>query len=181
MEKDEDFRLPILRRALLDGSAWEPTTAAVLERMDRICAAATPKSKFKQKRLGAKRGKSLERLQSRGEVLNAEEATLYRALAARANYLALDRPDIGFATKELCRDFSQPNRLSIQKLRRLIRYLVHNPRLVYLYPFQDSTAELSTFVDTDFAGCMKTRRSTSGGVSSGVYIFCSIGARRNRR
>ena len=28
---------------------------------------------------------------------------MYRALAARANYLALDRPDIQFATKEICR------------------------------------------------------------------------------
>ena len=32
-----------------------------------------------------------------------EEATRYRAMAAQANFLALDRADIGFAKKELCR------------------------------------------------------------------------------
>eukprot|EP00969_Alexandrium_andersonii_P096212 4248494-Alexandrium_andersonii.AAC.1 len=32
-----------------------------------------------------------------------KEATRYRALAARANYLAQDRPDVQYATKELRR------------------------------------------------------------------------------
>ena len=31
------------------------------------------------------------------------EASEYRAAAARLNYLAMDRPEIAFATKELCR------------------------------------------------------------------------------
>ena len=54
----------------------------------------------------------MERLQSKGEALNPQEATLYRALAARANYLALDRPDSGFNTEELCRDSSAPAKLT---------------------------------------------------------------------
>ena len=36
------------------------------------------------------------------------EARLYRACAARANYLALDRVDVAFAAKELCRRMSSP-------------------------------------------------------------------------
>ena len=39
--------------------------------------------------------------------LDPEQATRYRALVARANYLAQDRPDIQYATKELCREMSQ--------------------------------------------------------------------------
>ena len=39
------------------------------------------------------------------------------------------------------------------------------PRLVYFYPWQDRPATLSIHVDTDFAGCRVTRRSTSGGVA----------------
>ena len=31
-----------------------------------------------------------------------------RSLAARANYLAMDRPDLAFAAKELCRRMSAP-------------------------------------------------------------------------
>ena len=38
------------------------------------------------------------------------EATKFRAIAARANYLALDRPDIQFSTKEICRSMLAPNK-----------------------------------------------------------------------
>ena len=34
-------------------------------------------------------------------LLGDSEATRYRALAARANYLAADRPDMMYATKEM--------------------------------------------------------------------------------
>ena len=36
------------------------------------------------------------------------EATLYRAVAARLNYLAPDRPDIAFSVKEAARAMSAP-------------------------------------------------------------------------
>ncbi len=35
-------------------------------------------------------------------------ASLFRSFAARANYLAMDRPDLAQATKELCRRMSEP-------------------------------------------------------------------------
>ena len=44
--------------------------------------------------------------------------------------LAQTRADIGFATKELCREFAVPNQKSFQKLKRVCRYLVGKPRLV---------------------------------------------------
>ena len=40
--------------------------------------------------------------------LSGKEETKYRALAARANYLAVDRADIQFATKEICRAMATP-------------------------------------------------------------------------
>eukprot|EP00969_Alexandrium_andersonii_P373649 15484522-Alexandrium_andersonii.AAC.1 len=40
--------------------------------------------------------------------LDQEESTRYRALAARADYLAQDRPDIHYATKALCREVAKP-------------------------------------------------------------------------
>ena len=42
--------------------------------------------------------------------LNEKEATLYRAIVARANYLCQDRSDIQFAVQELCRKMSMPTR-----------------------------------------------------------------------
>ena len=40
--------------------------------------------------------------------LRGADATLFRALVARANYSAQDRTDIAFAVKELCRRMSSP-------------------------------------------------------------------------
>lgn len=120
-------------------------------------------NKYK-KRLGAKKSKSLEKLESIGHELNPAEATLYRALSARCNYLAQDRCDIAFAAKELCREFAISNKSSYGRLKRLVRYLVGLPRSVYSYKFQTSTEQITVYCDTDFAGCQSIRRSTSGGV-----------------
>ena len=90
---------------------------------------------------------------------------MFRALGARANYLALDRPDIAYAAKELCREFSAPTKQSYVKLKRVARYLLGKPRLVWRFDYQDVDEELVVHVDTGFAGCIKTRRSTSGGAA----------------
>jgi hypothetical protein len=132
-----------------------------------ICAARTKpvaKAKF-QKRVGAKTAKKLELAENSAFELEPADATMYRALAARCNYLSQDRPDISFSSKELCREFSVPNKSSFQKLKRLARYLAGLPRLVYHYRWQHVDDVLDVFVDTDFAGCQATRRSTSGGAA----------------
>ena len=81
--------------------------------------------------MGTKKSISLEKLESVGHELNSVEATLYRALSARCNYLAQDRVDIAFAAKELCREFAVPNKLSYGRLKRMVRYFVGCPRMVY--------------------------------------------------
>ena len=43
-------------------------------------------------------------------LLGAADATAFRAVVARSNYLAQDRPDTQFAVKELCRSMSFPKR-----------------------------------------------------------------------
>ena len=134
--------------------------------MDTVYATRTPpanNNKYK-KRLGAKASKNLEKLESVDFELNSMEATLYRALSARCNYLAQDRVDIAFSAKELCREFAVPTKSSYARLKRLARYLVGLPRLVYKYDFQDQPTHITVYCDTDFAGCQSTRRSTSGGV-----------------
>ena len=94
-----------------------------------------------------------------------ESATAFRALAARANHLSHDRPDLAYAAKELCREFAVPTQASLLRLKRLIRYLVRVPRLVFQYRWQKDSNGFDIHVDTDFAGCRATRRSTSGGVA----------------
>ena len=55
----------------------------------------------------------------------------------------------------------------MEQLKRLIRYLAGAKRLVWKFGFQKpkECAELTVNVDTDFAGCHITRRSTSGGAA----------------
>ena len=124
-----------------------------------------PLKKQGQKRVGAKKAKKLEISEDSSYQLSPADATIYRALAARCNYLAQDRPDIAFSSKELCREFSVPTQSSFKKLKRLCRYLAGMPRLQYIYRWQDMPKEVAVFVDTDFAGCKETRRSTSGGTA----------------
>ena len=64
------------------------------------------------------------------------EHTRFRGLAARANFLSADRPDIIFAAKEICRFMANPTGLSVEALKRMGRYLSGRPRLVYCYPCQ---------------------------------------------
>jgi hypothetical protein len=97
------------------------------------------------------------------EELKAQEAGEYRALAARANYLALDRSDVQYPVKELCRGMARPTRGDKRKLKRLARYLVGQPRVVWQFPFQGRQEEITGFSDSDWAGCRRTAKSTSGG------------------
>ena len=80
-----------------------------------------PPAKFMKKRVGAREAKRMELLEDPGEVLDSEQATAFRALAARCNYLSLDRPDAAFASKELCREFASPTKHSVLRLKRLVR------------------------------------------------------------
>ena len=105
---------------------------------------------------GARAVKHFERVENDGKPLRDDQATLYRALAARINYLSLDTADVAFAGKELCRDFAAPTIHSVEALRRVGRYLHHHPRLVYEYCYEAEKSVLVCFVDTDFAGCLTT-------------------------
>ena len=105
---------------------------------------------------------------SNAYTLSPEDATNFGTLSAGANFLSQDRTDIGFSTKELCREFSLPNKNSYNRLKRVARYLAGKPRLVYNYLWGKTTNESDVFdiyVNTDFAGCKESRRSTSGGIS----------------
>ena len=53
---------------------------------------------------------------------------MYKALVARANYLAQDRSDIVFAVKELSRSMSAPTIGDMKALKRLSRYLLGRER-----------------------------------------------------
>ena len=67
--------------------------------------------------------------------------------------------------KKLCRCFANPSGQSLFALRKLVRYLIGARRIVWQFNFQKNSDDLVVSVDTDFAGCLATRRSTSGGAA----------------
>ncbi len=94
--------------------------------------------------------------------LEAHRCTPFRGPAARVNYLAEDRIDAQYACKEVCRWMSGPQERSWQALKRVCRYFAGAPRLAHTYP-QQEIENVDVYTDTDWAGCPKTRKSTSGG------------------
>ena len=90
--------------------------------------------------------------------------SVYRAVAARSNYLGQDRFDMQFAAKELSRFMSAPEPYDWSSAKRLARYLKDHKRVIVDFAYQELPKEIVVWSDTDFAGCKRTRKSTSGGV-----------------
>ena len=97
------------------------------------------------------------------ELLTGKDITLFRGVAARCNYLSLDRPDLQYAAKEICREMSAPTLQAFDKLKRIGQFLAGKPRLVWRYEYQPPTAHIDVFVDAHWAACKRSRKSTSGG------------------
>ena len=107
---------------------WEDTTI--------ICEADTRHAEIIIKQMGMKGnsrpvatpGHNEKEEEGDDEELDTERATTYRALVARANYLAQDRTDIGYTAKELCRRMSAPRERDWRRLKRLTRYRIGRER-----------------------------------------------------
>ena len=108
----------------------------------------------------------VEGVEEDAERLSIEDASSYRQITARLNYLAPDRPDIQYSVKEVCKSMSNPTTACWQKLTRIGRYLVAHPRMRTLFDFVkgDIRPSLLGCSDSDWAGDKATRKSTSAGV-----------------
>ena len=86
----------------------------------------------------------------RSKLLPPEEMLLFRAIAARASYLAMDRPDVQCSARGICMWMAAPTGGSVIDLERLGRYLGGCPRLIFKYAWQ--TAEkVDAYSDTEWA------------------------------
>ena len=97
------------------------------------------------------------------QLLSNTDASRFRGLAARANYLASDRTDLMYSVKEICRHMATPTVGALKKLKRLGRYLLGNARMTTRYEWQGEETEITGYSDSDWAGCRVTGKSTSGG------------------
>jgi hypothetical protein len=157
--------LQVLNRTIRwesDGITYEADNkhAATLVRdlnLEHCKPASTPGDKMTGN--GGAHGEDL----SDSKLLSQGRATQFRSAAARCNYLASDRPDIQFATKETSRGMANPTEGDWAKLKRLARYLKAVPRLTQWFARQEMPGDVICFTDSDWAGCKRTRKSTSGG------------------
>ena len=92
-------------------------------------------------------------------------ATEYRSLAALVNYISADRVDIGYSAKELCQKMARPQEGDDINIKRVARYLRQYPQCSYDYKWQAPPRKVAVFTDSDWGGCTRTRRSTSGGAA----------------
>ena len=126
MDSAHRKRFELVSSVFLHGSPWEREAIDELidDRDNLVLALRTPSARGPQAHkssFGAKAVKSIRHSNESGELLTQAPATTFRALAARANFLSQDCPDLAFSCKELCRHFSCPTSASLDNLRRLIR------------------------------------------------------------
>lgn len=101
----------------------------------------------------------------RGEPMVGEVATQYRAMVARCNFLGCDRPDIQYAAKEASRWMSAPCHGDREKIVRIGKDLNGDFRMiVQAFPFGRDDGAVKVYSGLDWAGCLRIRKSTSGGM-----------------
>ena len=96
-----------------------------------------------------------------GRVEKENTEAEFPAVGTRLNFIAQDCPDLQFPSKEASREMSRPTNLSWNKTKRLARYLLSRPSAVFRYEWMESDPVLVVFTDSDWAGCRRTRKSTS--------------------
>ncbi len=57
------------------------------------------------------------------EELTGKNIALFRGVAARGNYLSMDRLEMQYAAKETCREMAKPTIRSIRRMKMIGRFL----------------------------------------------------------
>ncbi|GJT72066.1 hypothetical protein Tco_1031352 [Tanacetum coccineum] len=90
---------------------------------------------------------------------------VYRSMIGSLMYLTASRPDIMFAVCACARFQVTPKASHLNAVKRIFRYLKHQPKLGLWYP-RDSPFELEAFSDSDYGGASLDRKSTTEYVAS---------------
>ena len=115
----------------------------------------------------------LTQLTSNRPLMNDVEAKSYRRAVARVNYMAQYRCDLSSASKAMTQSMANPRRGDEMLVKRVIRYLRRYPRGVNHMDLQDGSNVLTVMTDSDWAGDINSRRSTSGGtVLRSNHVLC---------
>ncbi|GJX24412.1 putative ribonuclease H-like domain-containing protein [Tanacetum coccineum] len=87
---------------------------------------------------------------------------LYRSMIGSLMYVTASRPDIMFAVCACSRFQVTPKTSHMSAVKRIFRYLKGKPKLGLWYP-RESSFDLESYSDSDYAGANLDRKSTTGG------------------
>nr|GEU78345.1 ribonuclease H-like domain-containing protein [Tanacetum cinerariifolium] len=91
------------------------------------------------------------------------DQTKYHSMVKALMYLTASRPDIMHATCYCARYQAKPTEKHLTAVKRIFRCLKDTIHMGLWYP-KDIGFELTAFLDSDHAGCLDSRKSTSGGI-----------------
>nr|GEZ07304.1 ribonuclease H-like domain-containing protein [Tanacetum cinerariifolium] len=94
---------------------------------------------------------------------NPVDQSDYRSKIGSLMYLTSSRPDIVQAVCFYARYQSRPTEKHLKEVKMIFRYLKGTINMGLWYP-KGSSFELTAFSDADHAGCIDSRKSTSGGI-----------------
>ncbi|GKA80909.1 retrovirus-related pol polyprotein from transposon TNT 1-94, partial [Tanacetum coccineum] len=91
----------------------------------------------------------------------ADDPTHYHGMVGTLMYLTASRPDLIFVVCMCARYQAKPTEKHLHVVKRIFKYLRGTVNRGLWYP-KDSSIALTAYADADHAGCLDTRRSTSG-------------------
>ena len=83
------------------------------------------------------------------QALTSGDITRYRAHVARISYLSQDRPDLKFASMQVCCAMAKPSVRDVERVKRIGRYLAGKLRAKCWFRWQQS-GELVAYSDADW-------------------------------
>ena len=89
----------------------------------------------------------------------AKDATDYRSIAARLNFLAQDRVDVQYVAEDIAKHMARPMAFDLITIQRVARYLLGTPRYVQRYEWQQQETRIDAYADSEWAGTVSTEKA----------------------
>ena len=93
--------------------------------------------------------------------IDKDRASTFRSATMRASYMSINCVDVQQAVKEVACVMAEPSEGAWSMLKRLVRYLVDHGRLVQVISEQRYVKARRVDIDSDYAGCVLARGSTT--------------------
>ncbi|CAJ1373293.1 unnamed protein product [Effrenium voratum] len=104
-------------------------------------------------------------VEERSETLDEAQTGEFRSMTMRLAYLSQDRPDVIHASRTLASAMKSPKMGDWLRLKKVVRYLLKYPYMKRTFLEQrPEEVDVLAWSDSDWAGDLRTRRSTTGSV-----------------